>query len=519
MLTALTAALILAGPATVNTGPKVVSASLFKNGYAVIVREVPLTGSETFVDVLPQGALGTLWISGSKGVRFDEIVNTQVEAAQLVNASSLEDLLTLNIGKTLVLGITTDDETVGHKVTGKLVNASGALVVVEVDGKTLAFNKGWVTSVSSKTGDLIYSSKVMTTKRGLRIKALAPEGSKAYIVSLERGAMWAPAYSIDITDPAKLKITAKAVIINDLADFDEIDARLVTGFPNVPYAGTVDPLVMPGRTEEFVSALMRLGTPTSYRGGNAGGQMMTQNSLRADARGDFDGAFTPSAVPGEQLEDLFFYTQPKINLKKGDRGYYVLFANDLDYSHLYTWDVDEGGIPQDFSYSGAQEGPGDIWHCLKFKNESKQPWTTAPATTFKNNEILGQDMMTYTSRGAETLLKITKALDIRGDKKLEEVARERAALKDIHGNPTYDLVTVKETFELSNRKAEKVKVRVKRYLRGETVSSTGNPKVEKTAKGLLEVNPVLKVEWNSEIEPGKTLTLVYTYKTYVPFSR
>lgn len=518
MLTALTAALLMASLDEVAK-PKVVAASLFKNGYAVIVREVPLSGSETFVDAIPQGSLGTLWITGSKGVKFEEIVNTNIEVVVENQASTLDQMLSFNIGRTMTLGINADDQVVGRKVTGKLVSATGQIVIIETEGKTQAFQKASVTSVTSKEGDLKWVVKTTAQKRGLRIKAQTPSDGKAYIVALERGATWAPAYSLDISDSKKLKIVAKATILNDLSDFDNIEVKLVTGFPNLPFAETMDPMSASGRTEDFVNALMRAGTPTGYRNGpmgGMGGALMTQNAMRADFRGGFDQAFAANPVPGDQLEDLFFYRQPGVKMKTGDRGYYVLFSNECDYDHLYTWDVDSGAVPADTGVQvGQTETPGDVWHCLKFKNESKQPFTTAPATTFKNGEIIGQDTMNYTSVGAETLVKITKALDLRADKKSEEIARERGVIKDSNNYPIWDLVTVKETFSISNRKAEKVKVRVNKVIRGDSISAEFEPKDQKTAQGLSEMNPIHRLEWNIEIEPGKTQTLSCTYKTYV----
>jgi len=516
MLTAITATLLMAG-LEVDAKPKVIAASLFKNGYAVIVREVPLTGADTFVQLIPQGSLGTLWITGSKGVKFDEIVNTTVEQVVENEASSLDQMLVLNVGKTLTLGISSDDQVVGRKVTGKLVSATGQIVIIETEGKVQAFQKSWVTSVTSKDGDLKWGFKSSTTKRGLRIKSQGPSDGKAYIVALEKGATWAPAYALDITDDKKLKITAKATILNDISDFDDIEVKLVTGFPNIPFTGTIDPMSYQGQVDQFVGLMMQAGTPVNYKGGGPmGGAMLSQNSLRADFRGSFDEAFAANPVPGDQLGDLFFYKQPGVKMKTGDRGYYVLFTNECDYDHLYTWDADMGAVPMDNNIQvGQSETPGDVWHCLKFKNESKQPFTTAPATTFKNGEILGQDTMNYTSVGAETLVKITKALDIRADKKTEEVARERGVIKDSNNNPIWDLVTVKETFLISNRKSEKVKLRVNKMIRGDSVTADFEAKDQKTAQGLSDMNPMHRLEWNVEVEPGKTQTLTCTYKTYV----
>lgn len=520
MLTAMAAALALAG-LDAESKPKVIAASLFKNGYAVTVREIPLAGGNVFVEAMPLGSLGTLWITGSKGVKFEEIVNTTVQQTVQSEASSLDQLLAMNVGKTLTISLNSDGSASGRKASGKLLGSPGQLVLLEDDGKVQALQKAWVTGVTSKDGGLQWASKTTVTKRGLRIKAQTPADGKAYIAALERGATWFPAYALDITDPKKLKITAKATIINELDDFDGIEVKLVTGFPNLPFAGIPDPFTSPARLDEFVSGLMRAGTPPAWRdGGMGGGALMTQNALRADFRGSFDDAFALNPLPVEQIEDLFFYRQPGVRLKTGDRGYFVLFTSECPYEHLYTWNSDLGTMPIDANLSSSPENAlGDVWHCLKFKNETKQPFTTAPATTFKDGEILGQDTMAYTSPGAEALVKITKALDIRAERKSEEVARERAAIKDNNGNPIWDLATVKETFLVSNRKTVAVKLRVTRTIRGDSVSTDPAAKDVKTAQGLNEINPTHLLEWNVEVAPGKTATLTCTYKAYVHTGR
>ena len=159
---------------------------------------------------------------------------------------------------------------------------------------------------------------------------------------------------------------------------------------------------------------------------------------------------------------------------------------------------------------------GDVWHALKFKNTSTMPWTTGPATIFKNDEILGQDESRYTAVGADALIKITKALDVRADQSEEEEARERGALKMYSATPTHDLVTVKGTLEMQNRKGEAIKVKVTKDITGEVVGSTGDPKLAKTTKGLRDVNTHARLEWTTTIPAGKTITLTYTYKVYVP---
>lgn len=503
MLSTLIAASTLVAAAP-EGGTTIVAASLFKNGYAVVTREIPLTGGEAVITDIPQAALGTFWVTATPGVTLTEVVNGTETTSSKTPATSIDEVLSLNEGKELVL---TARE--AGKVEGKLLSAAGSALIVQTQSGVLVIPKN---SISSVLGSGIsWSKESTTTRRVIRVKGKGPASAKVILVGLERGITWAPAYSVDITNEQKLSIIGKATILNDLGDLDGIEARLITGFPNVPFAGSPDPFTSGINVDQFVGSLIALGAPEAAKAPG----MMTQNAMRRDRAQEFDEAFQVSTLPGLAAEDLFFYRQPDVRLKKGERGYYVLFKSEAAYEHLYTWDVPDT-LPEDNRPQPDLSTIGDVWHALKFKNGSTMPWTTAPATVFKNGEILGQDESRYTAVGADALIRITKALDVRADQSEEEVARERGALKVYSSNPTHDLVTVKGTLEIQNRKPEAIKMKITKDVTGEVVASTGDAKVIKNAKGLRDVNAHAQIQWTPTVKAGEKLTLTYTYKVYVP---
>ena len=231
------------------------------------------------------------------------------------------------------------------------------------------------------------------------------------------------------------------------------------------------------------------------------------------AERSFDEAFNTSTLAGLTAEDLFFYRQPNVRLAPGERGYYILFAAQAEYRHVYELDLPD--TIQDTRYVGIQPGQEvrDVWHSLKFKNTSKQPFTTGAATVMKDGEILGQDMMMYTSVEAEATVRITKALDVRVDDDEEEVERQREFLKIRSGH--YDLVTLKGTVQIANRKSEAVTLEISKTLTGEVKQADATPKITSLAKGLRAVNPRQRLEWKIELKPGEKRTLSYTYNVYI----
>lgn len=481
---------------TVPAKPTIAAVALFKNGFAVVARQVEMTSTQAKITDLPTSSLGTLWVIGQDGLKVQEVVYEMAEAKAKQPAASLDEMLQANLGKAVQLYLADK-----QSLSGKLVSASGTIVVLETEGGTVGLAKAQVVGVSG----MGLEGRVDRTQpeRALRIKT--DRAGKIVLLSLERGATWVPSYAVDVTDAKKLRIVGKATILNDLDDFAGIEARLITGFPNVPYAGVRDPLVSGASVDQFLQAF----------GGGFGGQAaapMMQNQMydrreRADA--GWTGNLDIPDLETMQAEDLFMYRLPGVNLKKSERGYYLLFAAESEYENIYTWDIPDGMVGG--GYRGLPEGPGDVWNTLVFKNTSPLPFTTAPATTFKAGDMLGQDLMRYTSVGAEARLRITKAMEIRAESQEEEI--ERVRLDPNRTNAW--VVTMRGALEVRNRKAEAVKLRITKELTGEFLSAEGSPQVTRPLRGLRDANPRATLEWLLDIPAREVKKLTYSYKVIV----
>jgi hypothetical protein len=492
---------------------RILGASLFKNGYALVTHEIDVPSSGEYeVKSAPQGSLGTVWFTTTEGVRLESVVSTTIETKRSNPVQSLDAVLRANVGSQITLVVRKDSGATDSPLTGKLVAAEGDIVVLQTGGDTVAIPKASIIRVSAPTGELKYTTESKNQERVLRMRVSASKPGKVRLSALERGMTWAPGYAVDISDEKKLTFVAKSTVLNDLADIENVELKFITGFPNVPFIGVPDPLTSGASLDQFISFLGGMGPVLTGGMGPRGGRMgdaMTQNAPAMD----MGGGMPVSPLEGMQAGDLFFYRQPGVTLKKGDRGYYILFRAESTYDHLYTWDVIDF-VTQDTYQPTWQDQPQDVWHSLKFRNTSGQPLTTAAATTFKDGQILGQDMMSYTPVGADVLLRVTKALDVRAETTEEEVSRERAALRVPSGG-TYDLVTLRGTLTVTNRKTEDVKIKITKTVTGEVVSSSGSAKVTKTAKGMRDVNSRATIVWEATIPSGKASTFTYDYKLYV----
>lgn len=498
-------------PTLLQTVPSepVVAASLFKNGYAMVTRAIQVKDGSTVTITPHEATLGTLWIGASQGVKVEEAVLTYVETEQKQSLGSLEAILANNVGKTLTLETRPQHNGQEAVLSGKLVDASGSVLVVETEnGKTVALERGTVTRVVAGR-DLVWSATTKARRPALRVKA---QGSGTiYATGLQRGLTWVPAYRVELLDDERARLLAKATVMNDLVDFESVGLRLVTGFPNVKWLGVPDPLTS-GAVGAYLDSLGRA------QGAFGGGGVATQNVGRLRERAD-EMVFEPGGPEGsgQQLEDLFFYTMPKVSLRNGERLYRALFAAESKYAIVHTVTFDS----QSRAFAAAQNRAAppslpDVWSTVEFKNTAGLPLTTGSAVTVRDGQVLGQDQIDYTSDGATVELKVTKALDVQASDSEELVERSRGAVSDRNGDPILDRITVKGTVELLNRKPKPVTVRVTKWAEGELAEAAEGGKGTPIPARPGDTNPALKVVWSVAVAPGERKRVEYRYTMLVP---
>jgi hypothetical protein len=222
-----------------------------------------------------------------------------------------------------------------------------------------------------------------------------------------------------------------------------------------------------------------------------------------------------AATAGVSAEDLFLYPVEKVTLKRNQVGYYPLFTEKVPYEHVYEWEIPDYVNEQDqYQRPPETQKPAEIvWHSLRLKNTTKLPWTTAPAETMKDNQILGQATLTYTAPGNDVMLKITQALGIKAQETELETNREVNALQRYGWS--YDRITVEGTLLLHNFTAGAVAVKITKTLSGEVVTSAPEAQVVKLAKGLRQENPRSKLTWEVPLNPGAEAQVTYTYKVLI----
>lgn len=491
---------ILFAPAV---APRITDVSLFQNGYAFVRREVDVTSTgEIRIEPLPQTVLGTFRFASTPGITIQSVQVDEEIRSQPDESDSLDELLALNVGRPVTL-VLTDNRT----LVGQITRASSSM--------TVTFREGAMERVLPRNlireilvqGSLNRKTERKSVVRSLRIRYEATKPGKLILRSLEPGLGWIPSYEATLLDDKNLRLLGRATVANDLAELDKAEAELVTGSPNVRFSQYLDPLVGEVRSrielrnldaDERVMAL----------------ESRSDNQSRFNAGIAMDGLFrggrptedAPVNMPatGQGLgtvEELFRHRLPAASLRKGARAQFTLFDVRTEYRELFTWEVQISDTPESF------------WRTIRFGNVSGRPLAAGPASTFRDEQLLGQDLLRATPVKEETELRLTQAADVRGE--AIEAETERASEPGEVGKPPSIRVTVRGTLRITNGKDRGVPVRVRRVLVGQ-VTDKGGATEKRSAIGLRQRDPATELTWTLDVAAGETKTLNYTYETTTP---
>jgi hypothetical protein len=174
-------------------------------------------------------------------------------------------------------------------------------------------------------------------------------------------------------------------------------------------------------------------------------------------------------------------------------------------------------------------------HKIRLTNSSNAPFTTAPALLIKDDRVLAQGMMTYTSTAGNVDLEITKAVDIQVTKGETETARTPSAIR-LNGD-LYTRVDLTGSVKLTNYRKETAEIEVTRHVLGNVTSATNKGDIKRinvmendkyTPMGSYpawwgwyswpswwsQLNGIGRVSWKVNLEAGKSVDLNYNWNYF-----
>ena len=532
-----------------NVKVKIERVALFKNGLGHFTSSVIMPKEETIVKIgqLPVPSFGTFWVGYSTNVKVRALITSMENVKKDVPVRSVAELLQVNSGRKVTVSTSSKDMPV---IQGTIVKVmlndkplepsnpylmdirrpsstrqyynpyqNNQLIVIKTEKSGIVtLNGGTIIRADFENSDITTSVSIVSKQPNIRIELeKAAEGEKIGINYLARGITWSPSYMIDISDPKIAKLSAKALVINEVADINNVHLDLVTGFPNIQFGEVNSPVAMSQNLEGFLKALTT-GRSESSRLGH----MMRQQARLSNVARYGDDVNVPmpgysTAREGSVSEDLFLYPVENFTLLRGETACIPLFTAEIPYKHIYIWKIpdmlDENEHYQRNRTKDKQQFAEEIWHSCRLVNNMKMPWTTAAAEFVKDGQFTGQDVCYYTAPGTKTTIRINRAMNVLAEKVELELERKRDAMKSY--GYRYDLVKVKGELKLQNRLDKSVIVEITKNLSGEVIESAPKAKDIPTAKGLKQVNPRHILVWEIELKPGQKETLLYTYEVYI----
>jgi hypothetical protein len=504
---------------------RIVSVGLFKNGLAVVRRQVvvPSPGTYRLDDVL-RPVHGTYWVDG------DGTAETRVEQREVdvpVNADPSGNLQEELAGKTVTVHLrdgkdvisgtvvqvtrSKDAEPATARYNPYLTNESTRHLILQTGrGRVYldASQIGYVEAIG--LGDTVRRKKPITL---LNVTKVDKQPATIQVHYLARGLAWAPSYRVDISDGKTLTVEQSAVVKNELGDLKDAEVFLISGYPSVQYGHVTSPLAANSNWTRFFEEL-------NARPEAAPVAAMQSGQFRPDGFGAEN--IRPLAAPVGEGVDLHLQTLGKRTLAEGDALHVSLAKEKSAYERIVQWLVpDTRDAMGRYLDRHRGEQPNDDeqpWDALRFKNPFRFPMTTGAAMVVANGRFNGQRLSGWVNAGEETVLPVTRALSIRTlhtehEEQLAAGAENRTLV--FIGGWQYRKTTVQGELTLSNHRAEAVTLLVRRRFSGDLLKADSTPKSSLLEEGVYSVNKRNELAWAVTLKPGEEKKLTYRYAVLV----
>lgn len=329
---------------------------------------------------------------------------------------------------------------------------------------------------------------------------------------LTRGASWAPAYLVDLTDAKSLRIRQTAVVKNELMPFAEAELSLISGFPNVEFGHVDSPLWQGSSLAAFFHQI------NNKPGRGSAGALSQNGQVYSNAAAADMGAPIPDVnEPGATSQDLHFESLGKRTLDLGDAMSLEVASGDTAYERVVEWTIlDTRDAFGRYLHSGRGEAEevSDAWDSVIFQNPLKFPMTTASATIREEGQFRGQSQSNWTNPGQRSCLHITKALSLQtGHSELEESGKREQEIWI--GGRRYYRATVKAEATVRNFRGTPVTLLMKAQFSGALIEAQEKPSDTLRREGVFSVNPRHELEWKLTLRPGEEKKVVYRYTVLV----
>ena len=318
-------------------------------------------------------------------------------------------------------------------------------------------------------------------------------------------------------DPSvkQLRLSSKAVILNDIENMNVDNLFCIVGFPNVSkFASVVDPIISGADVRTFLNQLNQsesgVGRHYPHNASIMSNSVMTQQMVQPMLSSNSYGPEDTQTQQDTNTDDLHLYEFKNVLLQKKERLMLPIFDIEIPYKDVYHCKIN--ALHSGSTYSGYNETKQfeDVWHSVEFENISNFVWTTAPIVITKGQheqQFVGQDTLTYTLKGSTTFVNLTKALDVRVqlDEKIINTNQKRFTFLSYN----YQTDNIEGKIAVMNYKSEEVVVVINISIMGKMSDYSVKPKKDAVKANDTTANPQHDIQWEVTIKPKQTLEIRY----------
>ncbi|HSV74577.1 MAG TPA: hypothetical protein VLH79_12530 [Chthonomonadales bacterium] len=548
--------------------------TVFKDGHAFVLHAGKLptdAQGDVQMDHLPMPVLGTFWpYCAEPRARLSAVTASVRRVRAPRTALSIPELIEANPGAQVVvteltgkpyaatiIGVPTRSSEEAEKTNppnaDPVLPVKGQIVMLRTQGGTAVVPISRIRSIEFRgTPKSKLASEEFRNLLTLRLDWQGARRQQASVgmMYLQRGLRWIPGYRVTLDGKGTARVTLQATLINELADLTDVSAHLVVGVPSFDFRDTLDPMALQ-QTMAQLSAHFQSDARTPFGFSNA---IMSQSARFGERMAGLGGAMGgpaapappqprdlgPEVVGADRAEDLFVFTVKRVTLGKGQRMVIPVAEYTLKYRSVYALNMAFAPPPEVRANVNNEQQAAlarlflapSVEHRVRITNDSPHPFTTAPALLLQGERVLGQAMMTYTSRKGEVDLRVTTATDLRVQRDEVEKGRTPNARQWSGYNLTRVDMSGKATITNFGEKAAEIEVT--RHVLGH-VDSAGMDGVAQMVNPMEEagarpgaayphwwswyswpgwwhnVNGLGRFRWKVTVEPGKTVDLPYAW--------
>jgi hypothetical protein len=512
-----------------QNGLKTKSISVFKDGTSFVIKQgIVKTTNGVFQiaqEQFPQAKFGSFWIYSPDLQNVMSYTDT-LRGDNSFNSVTAQELIKPNKGKKVQLKYSMDSSLIEgtiEDILSQTADNSGignALLFQTKDGK-------WLTIPLSQVERVVFSEKPALVykipyKKPVQVLEIAFNSKKMEqnleTMYLQHGISWTSFYLLELQNDNDAKLTLRAEVVNQNEAIENTDLNFVVGVPNFKFVNSLSSLInFVQATPIYSNQRIEMNNFSQQFSNSYSAQEFVQNDATVVTNPTFD-----NQLEGQSVGDLYFYPLKNFSLPKNGRGHYQLFSHDINYENVYECNLEPSREPSYYynntvDYNFTQQNKNKVFHSLKIKNKTTNPFTTGSVMIVSHkqsrNQPLGQDILNFTSKNATTYIKVTESADIKA-RQSEKVTERSTEDHNFYGNLYYKL-KVEGKVTLNNYKGQKVKFELRRAING--VLGESDLKWQIGEQNTMEYNPNLlnQVCWEFELEAGAEKTFTYRYEVYV----